>query len=259
MQNALLVGLSRQMALGHELDVVANNIANIDTTGYKADNAAFGSYLMPGATDGDFNSSDQHVSFVQERGAWINFSAGALQRTGNPLDVAIQGAAFLVVQTSNGQRYTRDGALTTNATGQLVTLDGNQVLGDNGPIQFQPGDHNIIISPSGIITAREGSGNADAPRGKIRLVGFDKQQLLQKDGNNLFNPPDGVNPTTPPQGTRLLQGEIEKSNVNAVAEMSRMIQITRSYTDVANILQQESEQRRNALTQLSQAPSAATT
>jgi len=254
MENALLVGLSRQMALTHELDIVANNIANIDTTGYKADNARFSQYLMPQASDGQFTGKDKGLSFVTDRGGWVDFSAGAIQRTGNPLDVAIDGSAYLAVQTPRGVRYTRNGALQTNATGQLVTDQGYPVLGDNGPITFQPGDHNVIISPSGIITVRNGSDPADAPRGRLQLAAFAQQNQLQKDGGSMFAAPAGVTAIAPPQGTRVVQGAIEKSNVNAVAEISRMVQITQSYTDIANVLQQQSDQRKNALTQLSQAP-----
>jgi flagellar basal-body rod protein FlgF len=254
MENALLVGLSRQMALTHELDIVANNIANIDTTGFKADNALFSQYLMPHASDGQFTGKDRDVSFVTDRGGWIDFSPGAIQRTGNPLDVAIDGNAYLAVQTPRGVRYTRNGALQTNATGQLVTDEGYPVLGDNGPITFQSGDHNVIISPTGIITVRNGSDPSDAPRGTLRLVSFAQQSQLQKDGGSMFSAPAGVNPIAPPQGTRVVQGAIEKSNVNPVAEISRMIQITQSYTDIANVLQQQGDQRKDALTQLSQAP-----
>ncbi len=254
MENALLVGLSRQIALTHELDIVANNIANIDTTGYKGDNALFSQYLMPRASDGQFTGTDRGVSFVADSGGWIDFSPGAIQRTGNPLDVAIDGSAYLAVQTPRGVRYTRNGALQTNATGQLVTDEGYPVVGDNGPITFQPGDHDVTISPTGIITVRNGSDPADAPRGRLRLAAFAQQNQLQKDGGSMFSAPPGVNPIAPPQGTRLVQGAIEKSNVNAVTEISRMIQITQSYTDVANVLQQQSDQRKSALTQLSQAP-----
>jgi flagellar basal-body rod protein FlgF len=254
MENALLVGLSRQMALSHELDIVANNIANIDTTAYKADNALFAQYLMPKASDDEFTGSDRRISFVQDRATWIDLSPGAVQKTGNPLDVAIEGNAYLAVQTPSGVRYTRNGALLTNASGQLVTDEGYQVLGDNGPITFQPGDHDVIISPSGIITVRNGSDPTDAPRGRLQLASFAQQSQLQKDGGSMFLAPAGVNPTAPPLGTRVVQGAIEKSNVNAVAEISRMIQITQSYTDIANVLEQQNDQRKNALSQLSQAP-----
>jgi flagellar basal-body rod protein FlgF len=259
MENALLVGLSRQMALTHELDIVANNIANIDTTGYKADNALFAQYLMPKASDDQFTGRDRRISFVQDRASWIDLSPGALQRTGNPLDVAIEGNAYLAVQTPQGVRYTRNGALLTNATGQLVTGDGYPVLGDSGPITFQNTDHDVIISQSGIITVREGSSPTDSPRGKLQLVAFDQPNRLQKDGGSTFLAPPGVNPTAPDLGTRVVQGTIEKSNVNAVAEISRMIQITQSYTDIASVLQQQSDQRKNALTQLSQAPTSGST
>ena len=256
MENALLVGLSRQMALSHELDIVANNVANIETTGYKADNAAFGQYLMPHARDDQFGGSDRQISFVQDRGSWIDFSPGALQRTGNPLDVAIKVNAYLVVQTPRGQRYTRNGALLINATGQLVTEDNNPVLGENGPITFRPGDHDVIISSNGIVTVREAGSNTDSQRGRLQLAAFAREQQLQKDGGGLFAAPGGVNPAPPAQGVTVVQGAIEKSNVNAVAEVTRMIEITRSYTDIANILQQQGDQRRNSLSQLSQVPTA---
>ena len=255
MENALLVGLSRQMALSRELDIVANNIANIDTTGYKADNAAFSQFLMPGARDNEFSGNDRRISFVQDRASWIDLSPGALERTGGPLDIAIDGNGYLVVQTPRGQRYTRNGALQINATGQLVTSEGDQVLGTNGPITFQVNDHDISITANGIITVREGASTADAPRGQLQIVGFDRPQSLQKDGGSTFLAPNGVNPTPAPQGTHVVQGAVEKSNVRAIVEMARMIQITRSYSDIATILQQQGDQRRTALQQLSQAPS----
>jgi flagellar basal-body rod protein FlgF len=254
MENALLVGLSRQMALSHELDIIANNVANIDTTGYKSDNAAFSEFLMPHASDGQFPGSDKRVSFVQDRASWIDFSPGAIERTGDPLNVAIDGDGYLSVQTARGQRYTRNGALQINGSGQLVTSDGDPVLGGSGPITFQPGDHNVSISPSGIITVREGASTADAPRGQLQIVAFDKPRLLQKDGGSTFMAPNGVNAGPAPPTTHLVQGAIEKSNVNAVGEMARMIQITRNYSDIAAILQQQGDQRRNALQQLSQTP-----
>ncbi len=210
MENALLVGLSRQMALMHELDIVANNVANINTTGYKADNTLFSEYLMPRASDGQFSGPDRRVSFVQDRASWIDFAPGAIERTGNPLNVAIDGTGYLVVQTPQGQRYTRNGALSTNGTGQLVTSDGNPVLGDSGPITFQPTDHDINISPNGIFTVREGSSTVDSQRGKLQIASFDQPQLLQKDGGSTFLAPAGVNAGPPPPDTRVVQGAIEK-------------------------------------------------
>src|SRR5215218_4046890 len=108
MENASLVGLSRQIALQRELDVVANNIANLNTTGYKADNVVFHEYLMPVARANQFQPPDRQISFVQDRATWLNIGQGPVQQTGNPLDVAISDNAFLAVQTPRGERYTRN-------------------------------------------------------------------------------------------------------------------------------------------------------
>lgn len=256
MENALLVGLSRQMALTHELDVLANNIANVDTTGFKADHTLFEQYLMPRASDPSFSGEDRRVRYVEDRADWTDMSQGAIQRTGNPLDVAIEGSGYFVVQTPNGQqRYTRNGAFSINGAGQLVTNDGKQVIGSSGPITFQSTDHDVTISASGIITVREGNSTADSARGTLQVVNFAQPQLLQKDGGSTFAAPAGVVPTPAPPSTTVVQGAIEKSNVNAVAAMARLIEITRSYTDIANLLQAQSDERRSALTQLSQTPS----
>ncbi len=100
MENALLIGLSRQIALQRELDVVANNIANMNTTGFKADGSVFEEYLMPVARAEQFAAPDRRLSYVQDRATWHDFSQGPIQQTGNPLDVAIDGDGFLVVQTA---------------------------------------------------------------------------------------------------------------------------------------------------------------
>src|ERR1700736_4846096 len=132
MQNTLLVGLSRQVVLERQLDVVANNVANVNTTGYKADRSLFQEYLASNAHEDNFASSDRRVSFVQDHATFHDFSPGPTQETKNPLDVAIDGSGFLVVQTPAGERYTRDGGLQINNQGQLVNASGYQVLGNSG-------------------------------------------------------------------------------------------------------------------------------
>jgi flagellar basal-body rod protein FlgF len=255
MENTLLIGLSRQIALHRELDVVANNIANLDTTGYKSDGSVFEEYLMPIARDPGFLGADARMSYVQDRATWHNFSAGPVRQTGNPLDVAIDGDAFLVVQTSRGERYTRNGALQINATGELVTSGGERVVGDGGPIQFQSTDHDISINPDGTITVREGGNTtSDSARGKLRLVRFDRASQLQKDGATLFSAPEGVTPQPAPTSVRVVQGAIEQSNVRGVVEMARMIEVTRTYTQIAGMLQQQGDLRRSALEKLAEVP-----
>lgn len=251
MENIALVKLSRQISLHRELEVVANNIANLNTTGYKADGSVFHEFLMPTARSGQFQGTDQRLSYVQDRATWHNFSTGPIRQTGNPLDVSIDGDAFLVVQTARGERYTRNGSLQLNATGQLVTQGGDLVLGDGGPIQFQPTDSNISINPDGTMTVREsGIATSDSQRGKLRLVRFEAKSTLLKDGASMFRAPDGAAPQPADVNVRVIQGTIEGSNVSPVAEMARMIELTRTYSHVSNMIQQISEHRRSAIEKL---------
>ena len=253
MENALLVGLSRQTTLERQIEVIANNIANVNTTGYKADPSLFEEFLTSGAHEDNFVGKDRRVSYVQDRGTYRDFSEGALQQTSNPLDVAIDGNAFLTVQTSGGERYTRDGNLQLNSQGQLVTEGGDPVLGNSGPIIFQPTDHDINISPDGTITVVEANARIDTVRGKLRLVSFTDAQSLLKQGSNLYAASNGAT-AQPDLKATVKQGYIEKSNVNAVAEMGRMIEVSRTYSQIANILQQQSDLHKNAINQLAEIP-----
>ncbi len=256
MENTLLVGLSRQVALGRQLDVIANNVANVNTTGYKADGPLFEEYLAPTARENQFRSADRAVRFVQDRGIWHDMGSGAIQQTGNPLDIAIAGEGFLVAQApgGGGERYTRNGALQISANGQLVTNEGMPVMGENGPIQFQPGDRNVMISKDGRVSVNEGaSDRTESLRGKLRLVRFARPQDLVKEGSSTFRAPGGLN-AEPVAQPSIQQAAIEKSNVNAVAEMTRLIEITRTYTQVASLLQQQSDMRRSAIQQLAEVP-----
>jgi flagellar basal-body rod protein FlgF len=254
MENAFLIGLSRQMSLKREIDVVANNIANLNTTGFKADTALFEEYIMPGASSGHFAQPDRRISYVQDRSTFHDRGQGPLQHTGAPLDVAIEGDGYLVVQTPRGERYTRNGSLQINAQGQLVTTEGHAVQGENGPITFQSLDTGIMISREGTITVREGGDTrSDSVRGKLRVVQFDRNQELRKDGGATFSAPAGVAPQDV-ENPVLVQGAIEKSNVKSIVEMARMIEITRTYTQVANILQNQHDLRRGAVEKLAEVP-----
>jgi flagellar basal-body rod protein FlgF len=252
MENALLIGLSRQTILERQLDVVANNVANVNTAGFKADRSLFEEFLKSGAHEDNFVGKDRSVSYVQDRGTFHDFSQGAVEQTKNPLDVAVDGSGFLVVQTAAGERYTRDGGLQHNKTGQLVTVTGNPVLGVSGPIVFQPTDHDINVSPDGTVTVLEGSSRADSIRGKLRLVSFADAQKLLKEGSNLYSA--GAGAATPDTKSSVKQGFIEKSNVNAVAEMSTMIEVTRAYTQISALLQQQSDLHKTAIQQLADVP-----
>lgn len=253
MQNTLLVGLSKQMVLERQMDVVSNNIANMNTNGYKADRSLFQEYLSSNAHEDNFASSDRRVSFVQDRATFHDFSQGPTEETKSPLDVAIDGNAFLVVQTPGGERYTREGNLAINSRGQLVTASGYQVLGTSGPITFQQTDHDVNIATDGNISVLEGTSRLDSIRGKLRLVSFAQAQRLLKEGSNLYAPGEGTQ-ALPDTKAQIRQGFIEKSNVNSVVEMSRMIEITRTYTQIASLLQQQSDLHKSAIEKLADVP-----
>lgn len=252
MENALLVGLSRQMVLERQMDVVANNVANVNTNGYKADKSLFQEYLKTGAHEDNFVGRDRAVSYVLDNGTFKDFAQGPTEPTKNPLDVAIDGAGFLVVQTAAGERYTRDGGLQINNQGQLVTAAGDIVLGNSGPIVFQQTDHDVSIAADGNVTVQEGTSRTDAVRGKLRMVSFANAQQLLKEGTNLYSAGNAV--AQPDTASKLQQGFIEKSNVNSVTEMSRMIEVTRTYTQIATLLQQQSDLHKTAIQQLADVP-----
>ena len=253
-ENAILIGLSRQTALQRELEVVANNVANLNTTGFKADGAVFSEFLRDKATADSFAAPDRRLSLVQDRMSWHDLSQGVVQRTGSPLDVAIDGEGMLAIQTANGERYTRNGALQINNLGELVTTTGDKVLGDGGTIIFQPTDRDIVITKDGTIKVREGlSLNSDSTRGKLRIVRFADTQALRKDGASAYSAPDGVTPEIVAK-PNIVQGSIEKSNVRSVLEMARMIEVSRAYSEVATMLAQQNDLRKSSLQQLAEVP-----
>jgi flagellar basal-body rod protein FlgF len=254
MENAVLIGLSRQTALQRELEVVANNIANLNTTGFKADGAVFSEFLRGKADTDQFAAQDRRLSLVQDRMNWHDMSQGVVQQTGGPLDIAIDGDGMLAVQTAGGERYTRNGALQLNNLGQVVTTNGDTVLGESGPIVIQPTDRDIVINKDGTIKVREGQSlNTDSTRGKLRIVRFADTQQLIKEGASSYSTPAGVTPE-PVVNPNVIQGAIEKSNVRSVIEMSRMIEVTRAYTEVATIISQQNDLRKNSLQQLAEVP-----
>lgn len=242
MDNALLVGLSRQVALARELDVIANNMANVGTNGFKARSAAFNEFIMPVASAERFPMRDRPLSYVIDKGTPIDLSQGVTERTGNPLDVAVKGDAFLVVQTPAGERYTRAGSLQLNGQGQLVTQTGLPVLGDGGPIQFGPDERGLDIAADGTISSEQGQ------RGKLRLVRFDNPRALVSEGTNLFSSPTPALPAGPTG--RVEPGAIESSNVKPVVELTRLMEVQRAYQSMAGLISRSDELRSRAITRL---------
>jgi flagellar basal-body rod protein FlgF len=238
--NMQLINLSKQIALQRQMDVVANNVANINTTGFKAESVLFQEYKMPGASDNSSPYGSQPLSFTEDWASIHDMSDGEISGTGNPLDVALQGPGFLTMQTAAGNRYTRDGSLQLNSGGVLVDLNGNPVLTDGGPVRFDSSETNITINKDGAITSSAG------PKGKLAIVEFADSQALLRDGHNLFS---GGTPQ-PNVTTRLLQGRIERSNVSGVSEMAAMIRVSRAYDSLASLMKNQDDVGRTAVERL---------
>lgn len=253
MENTLLVGLSRQMTLERQLDVVANNIANVNTAGFKADNTLFEEYLNTGAHEDNFVGTDRRVSYVQDRGTFRDLTPGPVEITNNPLDVMIDGPAYLAVQTPAGERYTRDGHMHLNNLGQVVTAEGYPVLTTNGPILIQQTEHDINISPDGTITSVDGTNRTDTQHGRLRLVSFADAQKLLKEGSNLYSA-GGAGAAQQDTKSMVRQGFVEQSNVNSVVEMSRMMEVSRAYSQISTLLQQQGDLQKNAIQALADVP-----
>lgn len=241
MENALLIGLSRQMVLRRQMDVLANNMANVNTAGYKRDNMLFEEYVMPVASISDARGADAHISFVQDPIVYRDFDEGPFEPTGNELDVAISGDAWFVVQTPDGERYTRNGQLKLSPDGELVTPSGHPILGEGGPITIGSEETGIEIASDGTLSTNLG------PRGKLRLVRFEDNGILKKEESMLFSTSQ---PSLPAEEARIAQGVIEKSNVEPVVELSRMIETVRAYTSLARALDQTSQLRQDAIDRL---------
>lgn len=243
MENAQLVSLSRQIALQRQMDVVANNMANITTTGFKAEQLLYEQFDMPVAREKEFAYPDQPLAFVQDWATVHDLAPGAIVQTGNPFDVALNGDGFFAVETPQGERWTRSGAFQLDPNGTLVDLSGNPVMGDGGPITFSPDETDFSITGDGSIVTSAGA------KGRLRIVEFEAPQALAREGNNLFS---GGTPL-PATRTTAQQGAIEKSNVSGVSEMTEMIRVTRAYESLASLMQRQDDIRRSAVQRLGDA------
>ncbi len=242
-ENAQLISLSRQMGLQRQMDVVANNMANINTSGFKAEQLLFEEYVMPVARHRDFKTLDQPLSYVQDWATMRDFTSGAMMQTGSELDVALNGDGFFAIQTPGGDRWTRTGSFQLSNNGTLVDASGNPVLGEGGPMQFGPDETGITIASDGTVSSSAGA------KGRLRIVEFDNPQSLVREGSNLFSGGTPARATN----TQAMQGYLERSNVSGVSEMAEMIRVTRAYESIANLTQKQDELRRTAIQRLGDA------
>lgn len=217
------------------MDVIANNLANIDTTGFKKENF-FVQVLQQTAHANALGKEELAGLDVKQ---YTDFSEGSLRQTNNSLDLAIEGRGFFVIETPQGTRYTRNGNFMLATDGTVVTSEGRPVMGANGKIQFPQlqkiTDGKLSISENGEITLNR------TIIGKFKIVDFDNLAKLKKEGSSMFHVSDDERPRdVESSATKIRQGYLEESNVEGIAEMIAMVELNRSFeTDQKSIQYQD--------------------
>jgi len=239
MENTIYIGLSRLSALQQHMSLVANNIANINTPGYKANKILFSEYIDKP------KGMNESMSMVLDYGNYRVKDNGPIKRTGNQLDVALEGQGFLGVQAQDGTvMYTRNGSFSLNASRQLVTQQGFPVVDEGGqPISIPEGQNEIAIDEKGSLSAN------NSTIGTLMVKEFNNIDTLEPVGNSLYKTTEAGNPSTK---TRVIQGAIEGSNTQGVVEMTDMIDVSRTYQSVARMLQNEHDRIRSTIRTLTE-------
>lgn len=218
MDSGLYAAATALVSRTQALDTIANNLANASTVGYRAEKNVFSSVLADAGSTAGSNLDQAINSYGIMSSTNLDMSQGALQKTGNELDVAIQGTGFFAVQTANGERYTRNGSFQVSASGELVTAQGDPVIGDRGTISMQPGT--VSISSDGTVSSK------GAVTGKIQVYDFPPGTKLTSEGATYYSAPE--NTAEPAAKSDVRQGFLESSNVNPIMGMVELVTAQRS-------------------------------
>ncbi len=237
MDNASYATLTRQAGLLREMQSVAHNVANLSTTGYRAEGVIFSEHVeqVDGAPS---------LSMATASGRNTSSAPGVLSQTGNPFDLAIEGDGFFMIQTPEGDRLTRAGNFTPSAEGDLVTLDGHLVLDAGGAPIFVPPDASpIAVAPDGTVSAD------GRPLGQIGLFQPENPLEMTRHSGVMFSAESGY---VPADDGAIVQGFLEGSNVDAIAQMARLVEVQRAYEMGQGFLDNEDERIRSVVRSLSQ-------
>lgn len=217
----------------------------MNTSGYKQDDVLFTSYLVQ--TPEAEGIGRAPLYFTQDYGSVQNFAEGVFTTTGNTFDLAIKGDAFFCVDTQGGERYTRKGQFSPDSEGKLVTSEGAVLLSENDtPFFIAPGETEITITESGDVITENGL------IGRLKLASFEDNQKLLKVAGTMFENVNGNTMTVGNDDVRVKQGVIEKSNVNAIAEMTKLIKVQRSYEYVQQMIDEEHDRISNTISTYAQ-------
>jgi len=221
------------------LDLLANNVANASTGGYKADREYYSLYVAPEAADNDSLST---MPVIQKQ--WTDLSQGVLQTTGNPLDLALSGKGFFAVQSPRGPLYTRNGSFQLDADGTLVTADGYAVSGTGGSTLTLDASRPTKIASDGTVT-QDGT-----VIGQLEVVDFTSGAGLSKQGNNYFRAADATQPPAPASGALVQQGGLEASNSGTADSAVRLIGIMRQFEMLQKAMTLGSDMSKQAIEQV---------
>lgn len=236
MQSATYVGITAQTVLDRSMEVIANNLANLSTTGFKGESSLFEQYLTTAG------AGQKPVAYVRDAGTVRDLRQGDLQPTSNPLDAAIDGGGYFTVQTPDGVRYTRNGHFQIDNQQQLVTAQGYPVLDDRGnPILLSGSPAAITIAPDGGVSTPTG------PVAKLGIAKFDSPQTLVSAADGLYVTDQTPSPDT---ASTVHQGALEGSNVSAVLQMTRLLGLQRAYTNTQEVLSGEDNRIKSAIDKL---------
>lgn len=237
MQSGLYVALSAQIALQRRIETIANNVANASVVGFRGEETKFEAMLS--------DASTESVSFASSGDTYITRHAGRLIRTDNPLDIAVEGDAWIAMQTPTGPVYTRDGRMQITAAGDLQSISGYPILDVGGaPIQVNPNAGPLQIARDGMIT------QANQQLGAVGLFTIEKDADLSRYENAGVIPDRPAAPALDFNKVGVVQGHIEGANVNPMWEMSQLIMVTRSYEAVSNSINQSEDSLREAIKKL---------
>ncbi|MBZ4022010.1 flagellar basal-body rod protein FlgF [Rhodobacter sp. TJ_12] len=236
MDNSIYAALSRQSGLMREMQVVANNMANITTTGFRREGVVFAEYVD------SLDGQEPSLSMAYAHGRLVDFEQGPLAETGGALDFAIQGEGFFMVETPEGNQLTRAGSFLRSPAGELVTPEGFRVLDNGGTPIFLPADQGrVAMAEDGTLSV------GGAPLAQIGLYLPENSTTISLQAGTRFAVPDG---TLPAENARVMQGFVEQSNVDPIKEISRMIEVQRAYEMGQKFLDREDERIRSVISTL---------
>ncbi|MCF8473577.1 MAG: flagellar hook-basal body complex protein [Emcibacter sp.] len=242
MDTTLSIALSHQVARRRQMDIIANNIANMSTTAFKRENVMFGQYLKK--AEGNLPNSIREIAYVQDFGISRNMSDGNLETTGNTFDIALSGDGMFQVKRGNGEMaYSRNGHLVLSDNLTLMNSTGQEIMDTSGrAIKIPPNVSTIKVASDGTI-----SSPTSGIIGKLNVVSFGDDSKLKKIGENMFSADTS---TTPSTNYKILQGVTETSNVQPILEITRMIEVSRSYVQTAKLMDNLQETTKNALNRI---------